>query len=396
MASVKDVIVAKIDAHKGMRGSTYRFARRLLDRAHDANGLTVLTYEQAAEICETDNHETIRGHLARLAALGLITYRRNAQVNVFWHDWAEAAALCQGDTRHTTPYAGDAPGLQGTSVPAAQARGWPPDPTCAPAYTNCSSTEQYEFLAGCEVLPHDTGCAPAYTNCAPVEQYEAMAGCEVLPHDTGCVPAYTNCVPVEQLEAEDDNELTEVCPGDTNRAPASTKRAAGAHPISKLSSKQASIDLRDQPACLLKEGGAGGGSDGGGRGAAAPGEEGGEGGGEDPPGTVPDDPVSEQEYAQAVMLLMDPRLVGVDEKTARRWAKGRSFELVRAHVFRWRREVAAGRDFSAGVIGRRLWERWDAPVTEAEKESMLWQLYQTESDLRSKYIPDEYSDIIMG
>jgi hypothetical protein len=106
--------------------------------------------------------------------------------------------------------------------------------------------------------------------------------------------------------------------------------------------------------------------------------------------------VSGAEVERAVELLTDPRLVGVDEATARRWAQGRSFELVRAHVFRWRREVAAGRDFSAGVIDRRLRERWDAPVTEAEKESLLWRLYETVEDRRAKYIPAEYSDIILG
>jgi hypothetical protein len=48
------------------------------------------------------------------------------------------------------------------------------------------------------------------------------------------------------------------------------------------------------------------------------------------------------------------------------------------------------------VIGRRLRERWDAPVTEAEKESLLWQMYETVEDRRAKYIPAEYSDIILG
>ena len=48
------------------------------------------------------------------------------------------------------------------------------------------------------------------------------------------------------------------------------------------------------------------------------------------------------------------------------------------------------------VKKRRRRERWDAPVTEAEKESLLWQMYATEDDRRSKYIPAEYSDIILG
>ena len=102
MTNVKDLIVAKIDAIE-MRASTYRVARRLLDRAHEANGLVILTYDETLKLCDTDSHETVRGQLARLAALGLITYRRNSQVNVFWHGWPEALAMCYSGANCSYP-----------------------------------------------------------------------------------------------------------------------------------------------------------------------------------------------------------------------------------------------------------------------------------------------------
>jgi hypothetical protein len=63
----------------------YRTARRILDRTHPDNNYARLSYEQMAEIVETDSDATVRGHLAALAAVGLITYRRNSAVHVYWH-----------------------------------------------------------------------------------------------------------------------------------------------------------------------------------------------------------------------------------------------------------------------------------------------------------------------
>lgn len=59
MTNVKDFIVARIDELE-MRASTYRVARRLLDRAHEANGLVVVNYDEALRICDTESQETVR------------------------------------------------------------------------------------------------------------------------------------------------------------------------------------------------------------------------------------------------------------------------------------------------------------------------------------------------
>ena len=245
MTNVKDLIVAKIDAIE-MRASTYRVARRLLDRAHEANGLVILTYDETLKLCDTDSHETVRGQLARLAALGLITYRRNSQVNVFWHGWPEALAMCYSGANCSYPDTNRA------RVEQAAARAAPPP--------------------SADVFHRSANCVYPATNRAMAEQddyYESLTGAEVLPHDTNCIYPDTNRATGEQANTPPGHELTKSRHGDANCSYSDTNRAGGEHLYSKPLSKQASISLHDQPACLLEEGGAGGGPDG--DGCAAPG-----------------------------------------------------------------------------------------------------------------------------
>ena len=183
MTNVKDVIVAKIDAVE-MRASTYRLARRLLDRAHAANGLVVLTYDETLQLCDTDSHETVRGHLARLAALDLITYRRNSQVNVFWHGWPEALALCHPGAKCVYSDTNRATVEQAGGYRAAPPRGelLQDSASCIHSDTNRAAVEQEEFLesiAGAEVFPGDANCVYLDTNRATGEQ-EDPAGGETL------------------------------------------------------------------------------------------------------------------------------------------------------------------------------------------------------------------------
>lgn len=305
LMDAKDRIIQQIDAAfdaDAMRDSTYRVARRLLDRAHPANGLAVLSYEDALTVCKTNSQETVRGHLARLSALGLITYRRNGQVNVFWHGWN--------------------------------------DPPRADAATNRATAEQ---PPASDLFPPDTNCSQAGTD-----------------------------------DAATDANLTESRHTRAQRADTATKRAGVEHPIAGYS-KQAGIN-DPKPACLPR------------------GVKGGK------PKT-PDDP----ELARCVALLCDPDGLNLDPDTARRWARGCKFVAVRAHLFRFLEERKKKPSLGVAVLETRLQRRWSATAPPWAHDHPLWNRYavgdelhnaapdlDTEAGRRAKYIPDEYSDIILG
>lgn len=114
------------------------------------------------------------------------------------------------------------------------------------------------------------------------------------------------------------------------------------------------------------------------------------------------------ELERAVALLMDPDGLGLDDQTARRWAKGVPFALVRAHVFRLLEERKKRPNIGIAVLRTRLQKRWTASVSDASKSHPLWNRYAVGDELweapeenseaarRAKYIPDEFSDIILG
>lgn len=60
----------------------YRTAIRLAQLC--ADGPAVLSYDDALEVCGTESDHTVRGHLAGLHRAGLINYKRNAAVTVWW------------------------------------------------------------------------------------------------------------------------------------------------------------------------------------------------------------------------------------------------------------------------------------------------------------------------
>lgn len=71
-----------------LASTLYRTARRILDRVSEADGDCWLDAPTMRWICRTDSDETVRGHLSRLAATGLI--RRvavNAMIHIQWCDW---------------------------------------------------------------------------------------------------------------------------------------------------------------------------------------------------------------------------------------------------------------------------------------------------------------------
>jgi hypothetical protein len=67
--------------------ATYRTARRLLDRADAATGALRLTHEELRTLAGTDADATARRHLIKLQGLGIIAYRRNSVVDVWFADW---------------------------------------------------------------------------------------------------------------------------------------------------------------------------------------------------------------------------------------------------------------------------------------------------------------------
>lgn len=78
--------LARLEAAE-LTPALYRTARRILDRVHDDNGYVRIDYPQARAICGTESDETVRGHLARLTAVGLLTVHRNAAIHIYWHGW---------------------------------------------------------------------------------------------------------------------------------------------------------------------------------------------------------------------------------------------------------------------------------------------------------------------
>ena len=104
------------------------------------------------------------------------------------------------------------------------------------------------------------------------------------------------------------------------------------------------------------------------------------------------------ETERSVTLLTDPD-VGVSEQRARQLAQRFTLMAIREQVFQFLRDRDAGRVHSPGVIGTRL-ERGYAPgrIQESDRASPVWGRHWTDEDeaeeIRRRYIPDEYKDII--
>ena len=89
MPTAQEIMIEQLDnAH--LTAQQWRTARRILDRTHPEIGYARLSYEEMAAIVESESQPTVRGHLAALAAAGLITYKRNSAVHVYWHIDARA------------------------------------------------------------------------------------------------------------------------------------------------------------------------------------------------------------------------------------------------------------------------------------------------------------------
>ena len=91
MPTPEEIMIAQLDA-ADLQPALYRTARRIIDRLNPANNYCRVTYDEMAAIASTDNQATARAHLTRLAAAGLVTYRRNSAVHIYWHADAPTTA----------------------------------------------------------------------------------------------------------------------------------------------------------------------------------------------------------------------------------------------------------------------------------------------------------------
>ena len=71
-----------------LASTLYRTARLILDRVSEADGDCWLDAPTMRWICKTNSDETVRGHLSRLAATGLIRrVAANGAIHIQWCDW---------------------------------------------------------------------------------------------------------------------------------------------------------------------------------------------------------------------------------------------------------------------------------------------------------------------
>jgi hypothetical protein len=164
---------------------------------------------------------------------------------------------------------------------------------------------------------------------------------------------------------------------DAKRAESGTYRAETTRPPIGSGSGSRKEGRKEDPT-YLPEGGAGGETD------------------------SPEQP-SPDEQARSVALLMDEE-VGAVQKLAMALAQTYSYEQIRRQVFRFMRDRAKGDVKHAGVLRRRLEDHAPASITQEDRASPLWQRHHSEEEtaaleteeIRRRYIPDEYADIILG
>ena len=82
----RTMIVNRIES-ADLDTATYRTARRLLDRADASTGAVRLSHEELRQVAGTDADATARRHLIKLQGAGIIAYRRNSVVDVWFADW---------------------------------------------------------------------------------------------------------------------------------------------------------------------------------------------------------------------------------------------------------------------------------------------------------------------
>lgn len=112
-------------------------------------------------------------------------------------------------------------------------------------------------------------------------------------------------------------------------------------------------------------------------------------------------PVDPADAVRSVGLLTDPE-VGLSDHVAVQVAEKYTWEEVRRAVFRFVRDRRDGKANGPGCLPHRLAkpERFPSTISGEDLESDLWQRHHTPEEcyqeIRRKWIPDEYADIILG
>ena len=100
------MIVERIET-ANLPAATYRTARRLLDVADQRTGAARLSHERMREIVGTDADATVRRHLVELQGAGIIAYRRNSDVQIWFADWEAFNLAKEGDQHGSAVISGD-------------------------------------------------------------------------------------------------------------------------------------------------------------------------------------------------------------------------------------------------------------------------------------------------
>ncbi len=99
------MIVERVETAE-LSAATYRTARRLLDRANDGTGHLRMAHADLRTICQTEADGTARRQLIELQAAGIITYRRNSDVQIWFADWRSDNVI-SGDQPSSAVISGD-------------------------------------------------------------------------------------------------------------------------------------------------------------------------------------------------------------------------------------------------------------------------------------------------
>jgi hypothetical protein len=121
-----------------------------------------------------------------------------------------------------------------------------------------------------------------------------------------------------------------------------------------------------------------------------------------PEGGAGDGGPDPDEQARSVAVLTDPD-VGMWDQTARQLAARYPFENILRHVMHWAYQHEQGEVHSPMVLEARLARNTGPPIGPGSRASPLYRRHvavdtdgETEDDRRRRYIPDEFSDIVIG
>lgn len=99
------MIVERIEAAE-LNAAVYRTARRLLDVCNQQTGAARVTHEEMRNIAGTNADGTARNHLHQLQAAGILTYRRDGDVRIWFADWLPGNLDLHDDPQSTPVHSG--------------------------------------------------------------------------------------------------------------------------------------------------------------------------------------------------------------------------------------------------------------------------------------------------